>query len=225
MQAYVSAWIPSFDALYVHPAELNLRPSRLQTHDVCMPEDSKPGPCLMVDQAKLAEIRTWLPASNTSAASGEANLDGVDSGTASMLSSLAAWLPQTPHASSSAPETQRPRTTTKTALPKCLAPLPPPQPPLPGQCDVVEVDQFVSPRCQHEQALPVQAPVRASAGLTSTAAVAFETSGIRAGEGVSSHEVRIAGYIGQGVSAASRVAVGRGMQPLPKLTTKQRSSD
>jgi hypothetical protein len=222
--ASISAWMPQADPFPMHPAGLNLPPSKLERHDECKSDDSKSVTCLTLEHAKLASICAWLPASNSSASSGEANLDGADSDTASMLSSISAWLPQTAVASNSAPKTQHPQEK-PIVLPTLLA-----QalllPSLPGQCD--EVIQS-SPQWQPKQSPPVLAPVQATAGLSSTATLAtgrFSASGVRTGEGqVSSRAVGSDGSSGEGAPSAGRVAVGGRMhlEPLPRLTTTRRT--
>jgi hypothetical protein len=210
--ASISAWMPQTDSLQVHP---------VKSHDKSEHSQPQSTPCLKLEPAKHASIYAWLPACNTSAAIVQDNLDGADSDIASILSSLAAWLPQTAPASSPAPKTQHPRLK-PLCLPKQLA-LPLLPPPLPGQCDVVEVDPSSSARSK--QSLPV----RTSATLPSTAALATEkysASGIGVGEGqVSSRRVSNAGGSIEVAPTAGRAAVGGGihLEPLPRLMSTRRT--
>jgi hypothetical protein len=211
----ISSWMPQTDALPLNTSGLNSLPSRLERHGQAKPEDSQSVPCLLSDEAKLVSICAWLPASDASTASGEANLND------SMLSSLSAWLPQTAPASNSALKTQHPRQKAL-ELPRLLAPLPRP-PPLPGQCDVVEEDQPPL-QGQSKQSLPV----RESAALSSSspdglAAEKDSASRIRTGEARISG-VGNAGSGGKGVPSAGRAAVGGGMhlEPLPRRTSTRR---
>lgn len=213
----MSSWMPQIHALPLTTSGLNPLPSKLERDAWSKPKDSQAVPCLSSDQAKLVSICAWLPVSDTSTSSGEASSND------SVLSRLSAWLPQTAPASSSAPKTQHPRRKAL-ELPKVLAPLPRPPPPLPGQCDVDEADQ---PPLEWQSKQSKQSLlVRESAILSSTDGLTTENysaSGTRTGE----PRIRGASYAGGGdedVHSAGRAAVGGGMhlEPLPRRTPARR---
>ena len=224
----ISAWMPQTDVLPMHQAAITHTPSRRERMDGCTPDDRLHAPCLNFKQPNLANICSWLPASDTSAAGVDAKFNGVDSDLASMLSSLTAWFPQPAPASSSAP-----KSTNRLAIPSVFPKLPAPplrltiEPLLPGQCEV-EVDSWTCSELQPKQSLPVRSAPR----LTSNAALASEMHSVSGGRTrdvkVSSHGIGSAGGSGgkgEGVPSAGRTAMGSGMQlePLPRLTAARKT--